>query len=136
MIEPSLALQKTLRARLVAASGVTALVPAANIRDSNGRPAVLPMILLGEGMTGEDDGIARNRFRVVADLHVWANEPGLAQSKQIMGAIRDALREGPFTAEGFHVVDLRIVSTRPLRDPGGELSHGIVSIEARLLELA
>ena len=44
--DPSLALQKTIRQRLIASADVLALVPADNILDTNGRPERTPCILI------------------------------------------------------------------------------------------
>src|SRR5690606_20915740 len=51
MMEPSLALQKAIRARLIGTPAVTALVPAANMLDKNSRPEVFPSIIIGEAQT-------------------------------------------------------------------------------------
>lgn len=134
--EPSLALQSAIRARLVASSAVTSLVPAASILDRNAGPELDNTIIIGEGMTIPDDGLARNRHEAFADLHIWRKEPGLVGAKQIAGAIRAALADGPLAVAGFHVADLRIASTRFLRDPNGTHSHGVVALEARLMEVA
>lgn len=136
MSEPSLDLQKAMRARLVATAAVTMLVPAAHILDTNSRPEVFPCIHLGEGQTVPGDGYARKRHVVFADLHVWQAEPGLAQCKAIAGAIRQAFVEPLWTLDHHHVADLFIASARFMRDPNGEHSHGIISIEAQLVETA
>lgn len=136
MTEPSLPLQAAIRARLVAASAVTSIIPATAIVDRNATPALDNSIVIGEAMTGPDDGLARQRHMIVADVHVWRKEPGLVGAKQVVGAIRAALSDGPLSVAGFHVADLRIASSRFLRDPGGLHSHGILSLEARLVEIA
>lgn len=136
MTEPSLPLQAAIRARLVASSAVTSIIPATAIVDRNATPALDNSIVIGEAMTGPDDGLARHRHMIVADVHVWRKEPGLVGAKQVVGAIRAALSDGPLSVAGFHVADLRIASSRFLRDPGGLHSHGILSLEARLVEIA
>lgn len=135
-MEPSLAIQAAIRTRLVASSAVTSLVPAASILDRNARPVPFPSIIIGEGQSVPDEGIARNRHEVFADLHIWAAEPGLAQSKTIAGAIRAALADGRWTVPGLHVIDLQIASSRFMRDPDGLHSHGIVSLLFRVMEVA
>lgn len=136
MIDPSLAIQVALRTRLAASSSVTSIVPANLIVDRNSTPALDNGIVIGEGQTLPDEGIARNRYEVFADLHLWRKESGVVGSKQIAGAVRAALNDGPVTVIGFHVADLRIASTRFLRDPNGTHSHGVVSLVARLVEVA
>lgn len=135
-MEPSLPLQAAIRARLVASSAITSIIPATAIMDRNATPALDHSIVIGEAMTGPDDGIARHRHMIVADVHVWRKEPGLVGSKQVVGAIRDALNDGPLSVTGYHVADLRIASTRFLRDPGGLHSHAVLSLECRLVEVA
>ena len=136
MIEPSLALQKALRGRLVAANAVTSLVPAASIVDRNGTPATFPSIIIGEATTTGGGDLDRRRNDVWADLHVWTTETGLAGSKAIVGAIRGALADGPWTLEGHHLADLHIRDVRFLRDPDGLHAHAVVSVNALLVELA
>lgn len=136
MTEPSLALQAAIRARLVAASTVTSLVPAASILDRNARPAPFPSIIIGEGQTVPDEGLARRRHQVFADLHIWATEPGLVVSKQIAGAIRDALADTFWNVPGLHVADLHVTSSRFMRDPDGLHSHGVISLSANVSETA
>ncbi|CDZ53370.1 DUF3168 domain-containing protein [Neorhizobium galegae] len=135
-MEPSLALQKAIRVRLVAATAVTSLVPAANIVDRNGLPAVFPCILIGESQTVPGGDIARARHDVFVDLHIWQKETGLAFSKQVAGAIRDALKDANWTATGLHVADLYVTSSRFLRDPNGIHSHGVISLTANVVEAA
>lgn len=125
-----LALQKAVRARLAATAAVTALVPAAAILDRHARPAPDPSIIMGEGQTVEGGDIARKMQRVYFDLHVWKKEPSTAGAKAIAGAIRTALHAGRLTLDtGFHCGDCRVSSMRFLRDPDGETSHGIVTVE-------
>lgn len=135
-MEPSLPLQAALRSRIVASSAVTSVIPASAIVDRNATPALDNSIVIGEALTGPDDGLARHRHHVVADVHVWRKEPGLVGAKQVVGAIRDALNDGPLSVSGYHVADLRISSTRFLRDPGGLHSHAVLSLECRLVETA
>jgi hypothetical protein len=136
MTEPSLALQRALRARLAGSSIVTALVPAANIIDRNERPERFPAIILGDGVSSYADIYETFHDRAFADLHLWTAEAGTAGVKEIAGAIRDALRHDRLVVEGFDCRRLAILSTRFLRDPDGVHAHGVMSIEATLMELA
>lgn len=131
-----LALQKAVRARLVATSAVTDLVPASSILDTNQRPAPNPSIIIGEGMATEGDRIDRRDQHVFLDLHVWKKEPGLVGVKAIAGAIRAAIKGANLhPSDGYHIGDCRVTSMRFLRDPDGETAHGIVSIEAFMCEV-
>ncbi|ANV22846.1 DUF3168 domain-containing protein [Agrobacterium pusense] len=133
-----LALQKAIRARLVENATVAVLVPAANILDRNERPNPRPSIVIGEGQSvDEGDSIARTLTRVYMDLHVWVEEPSTEISKRIAGAIRKAVNGPRFQpVDGFHFADCRIRGSRFLRDPDGQTSHAIVTIDALVQEVA
>jgi hypothetical protein len=127
--EPSLDLQKAIRARLLASADLIALVPADNVLDSSGRPEIMPMVGIGEGQT------VYRRFDSTthATVHVWVQEPGLITSKQIASAIVAALTvdaqiDGVLTLDNFVCLDLRVTQTRFMRDPHGSYSHGIVTV--------
>jgi len=131
--EPSLALQTLVRSRLITSAELVELVPADHVLDKSDRPEVFPAIILGEGQTLPGSLIDRSDFEVVLDLHVWTQEPGLALAKRIAGEVRAALVVGPWANDGFHVADLRIASTRFLRDPG-PYGHGVVTLSALMKE--
>ncbi|WP_426615716.1 DUF3168 domain-containing protein [Bradyrhizobium sp. McL0616] len=129
--DPSLALQKAMRSRLVASPELMALVQAEHVLDANGRPEIMPAVYIGEGQTlfGRWDATSH------ATLHVWFAEPGLVQCKGAVSAIVAALRidaqaDGVLRIDGFTVHDMQATQTRYLRDPHGSYSHGIVSVAA------
>ncbi|WP_168202926.1 MULTISPECIES: DUF3168 domain-containing protein [unclassified Tardiphaga] len=130
--EPCLALQQAVGARLAASSSVTALVPADGIFDRSGRPELDRCIIIGEGQSvfEEYHGTA------YATLHVWVKEAGLATSKEIAGACRDALKDRPWSLAGYTAHDLRVTNTHFMRDPQGEYSHGVVTVRAIVQERA
>lgn len=71
-----LAIQKAIRAALVADAGVTALVPSGSILDTNARPAPSPSIILGEDQLADDgDYLARDVLHVYSTVHVWKRKP-------------------------------------------------------------
>jgi hypothetical protein len=132
----ALALQSSIRARLVSTAGVIALVPADAILDRNARPSPSPSIIFGEAQLVDEGGsISRSIQRVYMDLHIWKKEGGLTGAKAIGGAIRHALRERLDLGEGFHCIDLAVTSERFLRDPDGETAHGIVTVTSQIQEI-
>lgn len=134
---PELTLQKAVRQRLISSAGVVALVSADNILDRNQRPNPDPSIIMGEGQSVDDgDSISRSLTRVYMDLHLWKKEPSTQGVKALAGAIRSAINGGRLKFDpGFHCVDCRVSSMRFLRDPDGETSHGVVTVEAKVQEL-
>lgn len=134
---PEIALQMAVRARLVGTTAVTNLVPTAAILDRNERPNPSPSIIMGEGQSvDEGDSLNRNLTRVYMDMHVWQKEPSTAGVKAIAGAIRSAIRNARLApGAGFHIADCYIQNTRFLRDPDGETSHAVVTINALVQEI-
>lgn len=127
-----LAFQKALRARLIATPAVVALVPASGILDVNQRPAPSPSIILGESQV-LDPGTStkRGHERIAHTLHIWKREPSLEGVKTIAGEIKRAIMGGRLVLSGgLHCGDVSVSSMRFLRDPGGEMSHGVVTVEA------
>lgn len=134
---PEIALQTAIRARLVSEGAIIMQVPAANILDRNERPNPSPSIIIGEGQSiDEGNSIKRSLTRVYLDLHVWKKEASTAGVKAIAGAIRASLRL-PISGQGsgFHIGDCRVTSTRFMRDPDGETSHGVVTVETLVHEV-
>jgi hypothetical protein len=134
MSDPSLSVQKALRARFIANAGITALVPADNILDHHQRPALDPSIVLGEDQVIDQAiTIMRDYVRVFSTIHIWKKELSLAGVKAISGAIRRAV--GRVTRldladADFVCSDCRVESARFVRDPDGETSHGIIVLNS------
>ncbi|MFC0198885.1 DUF3168 domain-containing protein [Paracoccus rhizosphaerae] len=133
---PELEVQKAIRDRLNSDATVNEWVPAGNILDTNQRPAPRPAIILGESQSVDEGAdLKRTRTRIFHTLHIWVREPSLERSKAIAGAIRAAVRLGRLALpEGLHCADLLVSSQRFLRDPDGEHSHGVVTLEILITE--
>ena len=129
--DPSLVLQKAIRARLLDSDDVMDLIPADNVLDVTGRPERMPCVNIGEGQTV----FRRFASTTYAEVHVWVQEPGLVTAKLIANAIVDALSvdaqiDGVLRLDGFICHDLSVERTHYLRDPHGPFSHAVVSIAA------
>jgi hypothetical protein len=136
MTEPFLALQKTLRAALVADSAFTFLIPSASILDANQRPSIMPALIIGEGQTLPGGDLARHNHEVYLDFHFWAQEPGTIFVKQAVGALRRVLAETIWTIPGLAVGDAHITMARFMRDPDTVHSHAVVTLCCRVQEYA
>jgi hypothetical protein len=134
-MDPSLAIQKTIRTRLTGSEAVTMLVPADAIIDAHDRPEASACIQIGEGQADLPDDYETFFATAYADLHIWVREPGLTTAKSIAGAIHSALKARPWSVEAFTCHALTVTGTRFFRDPSGEHSHGIVTVQAVLQEL-
>ena len=132
---PDRALQRALLARFLAAPELLALVPAANIIDGDGAPQRFPSILFGEGQAvREPQSLSGRERRLYATLHVWTKNAPLA--RDIADGIVAAVEGAMLPLEGGHrAVTALVSSARLLRDPDGETSHGVVTVES-LVEVA
>lgn len=132
---PDRALQRALLARFLAEPALLALVPAANIIDGDGAPQRFPSILFGEGQAvREPQSLCGRERRLYATLHVWTKSAPLA--RDIADGIAAAVEGATLPLEGGHRAVTAIVSSaRLLRDPDGETSHGVVTVES-LVEVA
>lgn len=128
--------QKAIRARLVSDETVRSLVPVTHVLDTNQRPAPMPSIILGESQSvDEGTSLKRTHTRIYHSLHLWAREPSLERSKSLGAAVAKAMRNGRLALpEGLHCADLRVSGQRFLRDPDGEHSHGVVTLEILVTE--
>ncbi len=132
-----LAVQISIRARLLATPAVIALVPAEAILDRNQRPNPSPSIVLGESQAADEaTSLARAHVRVFHTLHVWKREASLEGVKAIGAAIRAAIHAGRLDlGAGLHCADALVTSMRQMRDPDGETSHGVVTVEVLVCEV-
>ena len=124
-------------AKLIGNTAVTDLVPALQIRDGAARPSAFPSIILGEGQTT----LVGDRYATIRDvwaylpIDVWAEEQGLASTKEIAGAVCDVLapfaRATVLDVPGFILpFGIGIESTLYMRDPSQQHGHGVVTVAA------
>jgi hypothetical protein len=136
MSDPSLALQALIRARLSADAATIALVPATSIIDRNHRPEQFPSIIIGDGTAIFADNVQDSYHDTAfTNLHIWVKEDGLTGGKAIAGAVKAALATGPWEVDGYIAINVRTVNARYMRDPDGQFSHTVLSVEALLIEV-
>lgn len=132
MIDPSVEFQTAIRSALIAAPGVSALVPGDQIRAGSTRPDKLPTIILANPQTinlGRTSG-GGYLTRVYIDLHIWALEDGADMARQIGGAVALCLWDAPLSdAVGIDAYERP--SFRYMRDPDPERAycHGVGTVE-------
>lgn len=136
MIEPSLALQTALNARLSSTPAVTALVAASQIRTGSMRREQLPSIIMSSPQTENLGVVASTNHclaRVWLDLHIWALDAGGDMAKNIAFAVQNALR-APLTMVDCTLVPKTFEANivRWVRDPNPDFAHGVLNVEAVL----
>ncbi|WP_421695477.1 DUF3168 domain-containing protein [Aestuariivirga sp.] len=130
MIDPSLALQKSIVARLN-----DSLIIDVQTLDKGGLPTCFPSIIVGEAHVVWPDYADSFVTAVHTDLHIWTDTDGVASVKKIAGKVREVLFRGPWQIDGHTCANLRIESGRYMRDPDGKHSHGVLTVTALLQEL-
>jgi hypothetical protein len=130
----ALNLQTALVARLRGAAAVTALVPADAIFDRSDRPERPVCIIVGEDqMIREEMNLADDTVRNYFTLHVWRQARDFGTVKNIVDAIRLAIRD-PWSVVGADVIRFVFESVRYIRDPDAEYVHAVVTLNALVQE--
>ena len=130
-----LEVQKALRTRLISNAGVIANVPAEHIIDSSAT-RLRPAIILGESQSiDEGSSLKRSHTRIYHTLHLWAREASTQAVKAMAASVALAIRDGRLSLPApLHCADLRVSNQRFLRDPDGEHSHGVVTLDILVAE--
>lgn len=131
MIEPTLALQTAIRAKLLSTPAVLALVPETNIRAGSTRPDKTPAIIMSDGHTVLD-GYCYTSQRtawVYLDIHVWTLDAGEQAAKEIAFAATQAL-DTAMTLDGAACDHFRVTGSIFPRDPDPKYGHGVLNVEA------
>lgn len=131
MIEPTLALQTAIRAKLLASPDVAAMVPATHIRAGSTRPDKTPAIIMSDGQTVAHghDYTAQRAAWVYLDLHIWTLNEGEGRAKEITFAVSQAL-DTDLSVDGAACDHFRITGSVFPRDPDPSYGHGVLSVEA------
>lgn len=75
--------------------------------------------------------------RVFHMVHVWQKEASLAGANLIAAKIKAALTSGRLDlGPDFHCADSIVSDIRLMRDPDGETSHAVLTVESLVQEVA
>lgn len=134
MIEPTLALQTAIRARLIGQPKVMTLLEddPTRVRSGSTRPDKTPCIIMSDGNTalhGHDYSSQRTAW-VYLDLHIWTLDAGQDAAKEIAGVVTAALDKRNVAIEGGYCDHFKVTASRFPRDPDPAYGHGVLSVEA------
>lgn len=131
MIEPSLALQTAINARLTTTPAVVALVAADQIRTGSMRREQLPSVIMQGAQTEYLGYASGNQYlaRVFLDLHIWTLDAGGDMAKAIGFALHGALL-APLDMVDCAIDFFEAKNVRWLRDPDPDFAHGVLNVEA------
>lgn len=128
----ALALQKGIRAALVADAGVAALV-GARVYDEPPSDAVLPYLRFGDinPFASDTDSTEGAEVQIGLEAHSRA-VAGRVEAVRVVEAVKDALhrQEASVTVAGFNLVELIFQTYAATRDPEGRGYTATISLRA------
>lgn len=130
----SVQLQQMIYDRLRAHGGVDALV-AGRIYDRVPETAEFPYVSFGPSDTIEDDSQCITGEIETLQIDCWSRHSGgFRDCKRLTGAVKGALHlyDGQLSEDAL--VALRVTNLRHFRDPDGQTSHGVVTVQAIMEE--
>lgn len=123
------ALQKGVRATLLADAGVTALLgDPPRVHDEPPDDPIFPYVTFGRSETRPGDG--EGLLEHVLHLHVWSRYGGRKEAKEVVGGLRAALDGAAPALAGFSLTGLRVVFADVLRAADGRTTQAIVRLRA------
>lgn len=100
-----------------------------------GSSADFPYITIGEAVhTAWDTDTSRGDDASIT-VHVWSRYPGRAETKQIQGAIYDALHRSNLAVTGYATVGVDWEQSESFLDTDGETRHGVQTFRILLDEI-
>lgn len=132
MTAPSSEVQALIYAALVADTGVHAIC-ADRILDRVKKDTQFPYVSFGPSDAVEDDADCITGRVITLQVDCWSRyQGGFREVQQLADAVEAALHryEGELAVNAL--VELRWRGTRVLRDPDGQTSHAVVTVEATI----
>jgi hypothetical protein len=130
MPSPGWELQKSIHAKLTSDATVTALLGGDRVYDDVPRGADFPYLTFGQSTVRDWSTGTELGSEHILTLHIWSQANGERETHEIMGAVREALHDAAITVDGHHLVNLRHEFSDAVRDPDGEIYHGVVRYRA------
>ena len=91
----------------------------------SGSDSVFPYITIGDDTMVDWDTDTSQGKEATLTLHVWSRYRGRKQTKEIQGAIYDALHLSNLIISGYHSVLMLSEYSETLLDPDGLTRHGV-----------
>lgn len=129
MSDGSLQIQGAISSNLKANAALSALVQgvydAVPQFDDSGNNANFPYVTIGEDNVNEFDTDTELGSDATVTIHTWSRARGRKETKQIQGAVYDALHRQSLTVAGFNFVDCHWQSSTSFLDSDGKTRHGV-----------
>ena len=126
----SLALQRAMRARLIAHAPLVALLGGPAIYDDVPQGMREPYVSFGDIATRDwSTNVDRGEEHLVT-LHVWSRQRGKKEAYDIIAEIDAALDGASLALEGHRLINLATTFWTVMRDAPSELYRGVVRLRA------
>lgn len=134
---PESALQQAVYNKLKAATELMEALAARNggLFDNVPDKTQYPRVVLGEGTLVDFDTESDFGAEQTITIHVWSDQPGQKETKQIMGLIYQALHEQEITPVGFNSIFIRREFSQTLLDGDGATRHGVMRFRSIMDEV-
>lgn len=117
------AIQTVIYQTLTAHAPLMAMVE--GVYDDVGEFQDYPYVTIGESIHAENDTVAVFGDDSSITIHTWSRFSGRKETKEIQGAIYDALHRAKPSYTGYNVMGIDWVSSQSFIDSDGETRHGV-----------
>lgn len=135
----ALAIQCALHEKLKADAALMALVVDVydNVPqpDDSGNKLNFPYVTIGDASVVPWDSMTEVGCNASVTIHVWSRKSGRKQTRDIQGAIYNALHHQDLPISDYHVVDVRMEGEETFLDQDGETRHGVQTFRVVLDQL-
>lgn len=107
---------------LALVAGVYDDVPQA---EDAGDPVAFPYVTLGEDIATDWSTDTDSGADVTVTIHTWSRYYGRKETKQIQGAVYDALHRASLNIGGQHFVMIDFLQSNSFIDADGKTRHGV-----------
>ena len=94
-----------------------------------------PRVVIGEGTLIDWDTESDFGAEQTLTIHVWSDQPGMKETKMIMGLVYQALHEVAITPVGFNSVFIRREFSTTMLDADGATRHGVLRFRSIMGEV-
>lgn len=121
------ALRKAIYAALTGDASLQALIgDPARVYDDVPPGASFPFVTLGAGSASDWSTMTERGAKHLITLHVWSRYEGHMEALSILEAIETLLHDASLNLDGQALVNLAVQATEVLRDPSGNITHGVI----------
>lgn len=104
------------------------------VYDDVPQSSAFPYVTIGEDVHTEWDTDTSSGSDATITIHAWSRAPGRKETKQIQGAIYDALHRSNLAVTGYATVGVDWQQSESFIDADGETRHGVQTFRVILDE--